>query len=103
MSLPHIIPMVIWAKLICARERKKNTIIVTVVCFIAILSSAQKTINRRTYEELVVRNTYAKLSYAAQLATIHSVIQEHREKNVEPSSIVLDDRLAKDSVHFELA
>lgn len=53
--------------------------------------------DKMTYEEEVVRNTYAKLAYAVQVGTVHRAVKEDQQL----TAATLDARLAAGELRFE--
>jgi hypothetical protein len=75
-----------------------------------LVSWAQSPPTGMSYEETVVRTTYAKLSYATKIGTIHRALTDERRHPSGTSSkphlltrIALDDRMAQDGVLFQLS
>jgi hypothetical protein len=69
-----------------------------ILCFITAVLGPANVKGQATAEETIVKTTYAKLAYAAQLGTIHKALREIKQ----PKSWELESWLADEAIKFEL-
>lgn len=90
-------------------QHKRFPALLGLCCLVTLLPVASANA-QMSYEETVVRTTYAKLTYAVTIGTIHRALTDEMRHppgtSLKPhplTRIALDDRLAQDGVLFQLA
>jgi hypothetical protein len=91
-------------------QTKRSPALLGFCCLVTLLPLASAN-GQMTHEETVVRTTYAKLSYATKIGTIHRALTDETPRHPAGTSskphpltrIALDDRMAQDGVLFQLS